>query len=209
MSKGAEICANALVRLGQNPIQGFGDGTDIANSCQIIWDVKYKYILSMYPWRFSMNYAQLSRLITPPSQQWKYQFNLPSDRVQSGFPVVYTDASVGSSPLGGAFYRIIGNVIMSNQSALFVQYQYDVPGDLWPSYFDELMINVMKVDLCYLVTDNTTLHNEIKRETYGTPTEAGVGGLMGIAMFLDSRDNPTTYIENFTLVNARFAGTSY
>lgn len=202
-----EICANALVRLGAQPITSFSDGTDVATFCNTIYTQKKKYILSSYPWRFSFKFIQLSRQTATPSMQWKYQYTLPADRVQAGFPAVYTDDDVGALPIRE--YSIVGNVLMSDQTTLYVKYQYNVDESLWPEYFTELMINIMKVELAYLVTDNTQLYQELKLEVYGTPSEGGFGGLVNQTRNLDSRDNPTTYITDFSLISARFSGTGY
>lgn len=202
-----QICANALVRLGATPITSFDDGTDVATFCQTIYNQKKKFILSSYPWQFSFKFAQLSRQTATPSMQWEYQYTLPADRIMTGFPAVYTDDDVGARPIRE--FAIVGNVLMSDEPTLYVKYQYDVDESLWPEYFTELMINIMKVELAYLVTDNTQLYQELKLEVYGTPTEGGFGGLVNMTRNLDSRDNPTTYITDFTLINARFSGTGY
>jgi len=199
-----QICANALVRLGAQPIQSFSDGTDIATFCNTIYDSKKKYILSSYPWLFSMKFAQLSRDTARPAAQWKYQYTLPADRVKSGMPAVYTSSDEYAPPIKA--WTIVGNKLMAHEKEIWVKYQYNVDESLWPEYFTELMINVMKAELAQLVTDNTQLYQEIKLEVYGTPTEGGFGGLVNIARSLDSRDAPTTYINDFTLVNARFGG---
>lgn len=202
-----QICANALVRLGATPITSFDDGTDVATFCQTIYNQKKKYVLSSYPWRFSFKFMQLSRQASSPTAQWDYQFTLPADRVQAGFPEVYTENTVGAVPIRD--FEIVGNVLMTDQDEIWVKYQYDVDESLWPEYFTELMINIMKVELAYLVTDNTQLYQELKLEVYGTPSEGGFGGLVNQTRNLDSRDNPTTYITDFSLVGARFAGTGY
>jgi len=202
-----EICANALVRLGAQPIQSFTDGTDVATFCNTIYTQKKKYVLSSYPWRFSMKFIQLSRNTTAPAIKWTYQYTLPADRVQGGFPEVYTSSSVGARPIRA--HEIVGNKLMTNESAIYVKYQYNVDESLWAEYFTELMINIMKVELAYLVTNNTQLYQELKLEVYGTPSEGGFGGLVNITRFLDSRDNPNTYITDFSLTNARVCGTGY
>lgn len=199
-----QICANALVRLGAQPIQSFDDGTDIATFCDTIYDAKKKYLLSSYPWRFSMKFMQLSRDATAPTAQWDYQYTLPADRVQSGFPEVYTSDDTNATPIRS--FDIVGNKLMTNEDEIWVKYQYNVDETLWPEYFTELMVMVMKAELAQLVTDNTQLYQEIKLEVYGTPSEGGFGGLVNIARSLDSRDNPTTYITDFSLVNARIGG---
>lgn len=197
-----QICSNALVRLGANPIQSFDEGTDIATICDSIYTMKKDYMLAMYPWRFTKKFAQLSRSTTTPTAQWSYQFVLPADRATSGFAAVYTSATAGAVPIQD--YTIIGNRLMSNCPELYVEYQAIVDESLWAPYFVELMIHVMMDEMCFAVTDNVGLKTSIEYKTYGIPSEYGVGGLLGRAMGLDSRDNPTTMVLDSILLEARF-----
>lgn len=197
-----EICANALIRLGAQPIQSFSDGTDISTFCGTVYKPKRDSLLSKYPWNFTMKFAQLSRLIEPPIAQWLYKFALPPDRAFDNFYTVYP-SSIGRG-LDYRFYNIIGNYLVSDNPEIWVKYQHIPDETLWPSHFTELMINVMKCELCYLITDNGGLDQQFKQEVYGTPSEGGTGGLFGQTVFLDSRDLPNNNITDFTLINSRF-----
>lgn len=199
-----EICANALVRLGATPIQSFDEGTDIATSCQSIYNMKSAYMLAIYPWRFTMKFAQLSRLTVAPTAQWKYQFALPADRLTAGLPAVFTAETVGAIPIQD--YTIIGNVLMSDKTELWIEYQSNVDESLWAPYFTELMVSVMMVELSFLITDNASLRQELNTQCYGIPSEFGVGGIYGKAMGLDSRDCPTIQVLDDILLEARFGG---
>lgn len=197
-----QICSNALVRLGANPIQSFDEGTDIATICDSIYTSKKEYMLAVYPWRFTKKFVQLSRNTATPTAQWSYQFTLPADRIMAGFAAVYTSATVGSVPIQD--YTIVGNKLMSNCDTLYVEYQAMVDESLWAPHFVELMITVMMDEVCFAVTDNVGLKQTIETKLYGIPSEFGVGGLFGRAMSLDSRDNPTTMVLDSVLLEARF-----
>ena len=199
-----QICSNALVRLGAQPIESFTDGTDTATFCSTVYSPKRDFILGKIPWRFTLKFAQLSRLVAAPTAQWTYQYTLPADMLNSGFMAVYTSSSTGAIPIRN--FTVLGNRLMTDESEIWVEYQYKVDESLWPSHFVELMINVMKAELCYLITDNGGLDQQFKQEVYGSPSEGGQGGLIGHAMFMDSRDNPTMQITDFSLINARFGG---
>jgi len=199
-----EICSNALIRLGASPIQSFNDTSDTAVACKNIYPVKSNYILSSFPWRFTMKFKQLSRLSEKPEMQWSYKYNMPSDKVQAGFPAVYVSSDIGASPINE--YAIIGNFLMSDSPEIYVQYQYRPDETLWPHYFTELMIQVMSCELSMNITDNATLRQSLSYETYGVPSEGGMGGLFGRAMNLDSKDSPTQTLQDNSLLLARFEG---
>lgn len=202
MTTAIEICSNALVRLGAQPIQSFDEGTNIATACETIYNMKKKYALNAYPWRFSMKFAQLSRLTAAPAAAWDYQFTLPSDRIQDGPACVWTSDDTGDIPFRD--YTLIGNKLLCNEKEIWVQYQYDVDEANFPPYFTELLVNIMAVELCFLVTDNNSLRQELKLETYGTPSEQGQGGLVAISRAIDSRDTPSVYISSNFLLGGRF-----
>ena len=197
-----QICSNALIRLGANPIQSFDEGTDIATICDTIYTAKKEYMMAVYPRRFTKKFAQLSRLTASPTAQWTYQFALPADRVMSGFAAVYTSANARSIPIQD--YTIIGNKLMSDHPTLYVEYQAMVDEAIWAPYFVELMTLVMMDEVCFAVTDNVGLKQTIQTNLYGIPSEYGVGGVYGRAMALDSRDNPTTMVLDSVLLEARF-----
>ena len=132
------ICSNALIRLSAEPIQAFNEGTTIANTCEALYDQKKHYIMSLFPWRFTMRFAQLSRLTTTPLLRYKYEYALPSDRVQGGMPFLV--ASEGTGNVSVSDYTILGTKLLCNLEAVFVQYQADVDEAEWPFYFTELMI---------------------------------------------------------------------
>ena len=199
-----QICANALIRLGAQPIQSFSEETDLAAICSSVYPIKMEYLLSVFPWNFSLKFVQLSRMTTPPDMQYQYQFALPADRVIGGFPAVYLDNTVSSSPISD--YRMVGNVLLANEDEIWVEYQYMVNEALWPYYFTELMINVMKAELCFIVTENSSYCSMLQEEVFGNPSDMNQGGLLAQAMFLDSRDNPTQQIADFSLIDARFGG---
>jgi hypothetical protein len=202
-----QICANALIRLGAHPIQSFDEGTDIATACDNIYKMKSDYMLSSYPWRFTMKFMQLSRTVAKPVAQWEHQFTLPADRIQSGPPAVYGSDGIMELPMKN--YNIVGIHLVSNNPVIWVKYQSRVDESEWSPYFVELMTYVMMGELAVLVTDNASLKQTVDATTYGIPSEYGVGGLYGKAMALDSRDNPTTRLLDDTLLGARFGGVGY
>ena len=149
-----------------------------------------------------MRFAQLSRLTSVPLLRYKYEYALPADRVQGGMPFLVSSEGTGQVSLSD--YSIIGTKLMCNYEAVFVQYQADVDESEWPFYFTELMIEVMKTELTFPITENGQMYQQASQETFGTPSEMGQGGLMGRSMFLDSRDTPTQVIDSNILLNDRF-----
>jgi hypothetical protein len=78
---GVSICSDALILLGAKPISSFNDGTDESNTCDRLYPDVRDMTLSMYPWSFSYKKAALSQLITTPATEWRYEYQLPGDRL--------------------------------------------------------------------------------------------------------------------------------
>ena len=74
-----KICSDALLMLGASPISSFTEGTDESNICDRLYpDIKIR-ALTMYDWSFSFKKTQLARLVTTPANEYKYEYQLPSD----------------------------------------------------------------------------------------------------------------------------------
>lgn len=199
-----EICARALEKLGAEPIQSFEEDTQISTTCKNIYPVEKGRILCKAPWKFSLKQAQLSRQVTTPLIKWKYQYTMPADKLHGGMMEVYEDN--GNYAFTTNDYTIVGDVLMSNSEQIFVTYQFNVNENKFPDFFTGLMVQVMMAELCMNVTQNSQSENQLKQETYGTPSEGGLGGHLGYAMNLDSRDTPTVEFTDFPIWGARFGG---
>lgn len=197
-----EICSNALVRLGQTPIQSFDEPTDMAILCKNLYAAKSLYVLSCFPWSFAFKYAQLSRLTVAPSMQWKYQFELPPDKTSNNPAAVYFSDLPGALPV--TCFEITGSKLLSNSQMVYVKYQGRPDETTWPHYFTELMIMVMATDLCYPVTADAALYNSFRVQTYGTDGSGSQNGLMADTKFLDSSGSQQQQqVYDFPLLAAR------
>ena len=76
-----DISSNALVRLGDDSINSF-TGSDAAAACGVIYPFIKQTVLTSYPWRVSMKKSGLlSRDATGPTTEYKYSYQLPTDRI--------------------------------------------------------------------------------------------------------------------------------
>jgi len=55
-----DICAQALIMIGAQPITSFEDGTTEAIACANLYENTVRDQLSRYRWRFSVGQVQLS-----------------------------------------------------------------------------------------------------------------------------------------------------
>jgi len=195
------ICSDALLMLGANPISSFTEGTDESNICDRLYpDIKIR-TLTMYDWSFSFKKTQLGRLVTTPTNEYKYEYQLPSDII--GRPnAVYDSEKVGIPRRRE--YRLIGDKLLTDYEKVYIDYQYNVPEYALPHYFVQLLKYEMAWHLAMPITDQVDKSDYWRTIAEGTPGENGRGGFMRQAMSIDGQGNPTNAIQDFSLINVRY-----
>ena len=194
------ICSNALLRLGAKSIASFTEG-DRGALCGNIYEFRRNWVLSIYPWKFTLDFQQLARDTTDPIARWSYRYTLPPTRIADGLEAVYNTDAAGATPITG--YEIIGGFLYTEETEIFVVFQQDIDEDLWPKYFQDLMINVMKAELAMPVTDQSGMAEALQTQVFGTSNENQMGGMMGTAMARNAQDSPPVAIADLTLVTVR------
>ncbi len=92
---GVSICSDALLMLGAKSITSFNDGTDAASVCDRLYPDIRDSVLTTYPWTFNTKKVQLAQLITTPNSVWRYEYQLPGDRlgtVRAGYATAAQNA---------------------------------------------------------------------------------------------------------------------
>lgn len=74
-----DICARALVLIGDQPISSFEDGTAGSIVAANLYPAIVKQLIGSYRWRFATGEVQLSRLVAAPAGEWSAAYALPGD----------------------------------------------------------------------------------------------------------------------------------
>lgn len=197
---GVSICSDALILLGAKPISSFNDGTDESNTCDRLYSDVRDMTLSLYPWSFAYKKVQLSRLITTPTTEWRYEFQLPGDRL--GNPrAVYTSSVANSRPLKD--WEIIGDKLMCNELTIYIDYPYQTPEFAMPQYFVQLLKYQMAWHIAEAITEQADKSLRWQRVALGDPAENMRGGYFRQACQMDAQGNPSRVIEDYTLIAVR------
>lgn len=195
------ICSGALVMLGAKPISSFNEGTDEANIASRLYaDIKNQ-MLMVYPWSFSFKKAQLSRLITTPVNEYKYEYQLPGDRLGPPRQVFVTSGQY-QKPIQA--YRILGDKLLTNEETVYVDYQYAVQEFEMPVYFVQLLKYMLSWHFALPITDQTEKAQYWQSVAVGSPAENGRGGYMRVAMNIDGQGQPTQAFQDFSLIEVRY-----
>ncbi len=200
MSDAVKICNAAAVMLGAGVIQSLEDDTDLSRIFANLYERKKRALMAKYPWRFLAEDYYLTRLASPPMRGWRYAYVIPGEALAGAPHAVF---SYQGKKLGSHLYRISGKTVHTDHPELWAELIIDRPESEWPEYFQELLIHAIAADVALAVTDQQSIADRHYQLAYGTPGEAGYGGMMGSAMLLDSQSEGNKALESDYFVMAR------
>lgn len=191
------ICSDALILLGAKPISSFNDGTDESNTCDRLYPNVRDMTLSMYSWSFAYKKQKLARLITTPTNEWEYEYQLPGDRL--GNPrAAFTSENVGARPFKN--WEILGDKLLCNETTVVIDYPYQTPEFAMPQYFVQLLKYMMAWHLAYPITEQ-----EAKTQYWqAVAVGSGRDGYFRQAANIDGQGQPPQVIEDYSLIEARY-----
>lgn len=195
------VCSDALLLLGARPISSFNEGTDEANLCDRLYPSVKKSTLQAYPWSFSFKKVQLARTINTPVNEYKYEYQLPSDRLGT-IRRAFTSTSVGAGTFNA--WTVQGDKLLTNEETIVVDYQFLPEESAMPAYFVQLLNYMMAWHLADPVTDQISKTQYWQQIAVGSPGENNRGGYFRTAMVIDGQGNVTQAFEDYSLINVRF-----
>jgi hypothetical protein len=197
---GITICSDALIMLGAKAITSFNDGTDESSACDRLYPDIRDSTLVVYPWTFNTKKIQLAQLVTAPTSVWRYQYQLPGDRLNNP-RAVYNSSSQGS-PVQKE-WEIQGDALLTNLTSVYIDYQSSIGEFAMPQYFVQLLKYMLSWHLAMPITEQSDRAVYWQRVAVGDPAENGRGGYMRTCMNIDGQGNPTRVIEDYSLIAVR------
>ena len=196
-----KICSDALLMLGARPISSFNEGTDSSNLCDRLYPDIKRTTLQMYPWSFSFKKVQLARTINTPVNEYKYEYQLPSDML-GAIRKAFDSGAVGV----GTFteWTIQGDKLLSSVEAVYIDYQFNVGEDKMPSYFVQLLKYMMAWHLSGPITDQVEKTQYWQTVAVGNPSENNRGGFFRTASSMDGQGQTSASFEDFSLIAVRY-----
>jgi hypothetical protein len=194
------ICSDALLMLGGKAISSFNEGTSASNTCDRLYPgVKFSTLQS-YPWSFSFKKVQLAQTINTPVNQYRYEYQLPSDRL-GAIRRAYNSTAIGVGTFND--WVIQGDKLLTNETTVVIDYQFAPTESEMPAYFVQLLKYMMTWHLADPITDQVSKTQYWQQVAVGSPGENNRGGYFRTAMVVDGQGNTTQSFEDFSLIEVR------
>ncbi|HEX2524943.1 MAG TPA: hypothetical protein VHL31_01410 [Geminicoccus sp.] len=182
-----DLCSQALVRLGAQPIGSFSAGSAEATVAQQLYYLVRDGLVSAHPWTFSIAQASLSHPDEADSQDFAWRHRLPSDCLRV--------ISAGPFRSGrGLDYRVQGSFLLADQATITLTYQRRVPEAEYPAFFASALVTRLAAEFCLPVTESAS-RAELLRKSAEIELRQ--------ARLVDSQQSTPRRMEDFTLIEAR------
>lgn len=201
-----DICAQALIKLGSDPIQSFDvdQEGDKATTCANLYPNFRLAALTFHRWRFAMAKQALNLVVGTPVSEWERIFQLPADRAAPP-AAVFNSSSAGVSPLTTG-WEIFGDKLFTNENQIFVDYHQNIPESAWPPYFEIFAVDWFSARIAIPITDQVNMRSAMLEDTFGPSGQPELGSFSQ-AKRLDGQHNATNTINTASpLVIARLGG---
>lgn len=134
----ADICNQALARLGAEKILGLEDGSKGARFCRLFYEQTRDEVLRSHPWNFAMKREVLSRLADEPMFDWSRRYQLPGDFVRLVQLNAYGEAEAARNS------EIEGSTLLCDEETAQIRYVCRVED---AALFDPLFVEALAVKL--------------------------------------------------------------
>lgn len=185
-SSAVSICSNALLLLGDSPIDSFDVDNNRTRLVANLYAYKRNKVLRAHPWNCATKRVILSPDVTAPEFDWAYQFTLPDDWLRT--------LSVGLED-DPDDYRPEGRLILMDSNVCRLRYIWNNEVEAtWDSLLIDAMTQVMVAALTYPITKSTT-----KQAT----EEEIVKRVLKEARSVDGQEAPPETLGDFPLLSNR------
>lgn len=189
MATAVSICSNALLMLGDKPINSFAEASDRAKLAANLWPDMRDFVLRAHPWNCAVKRQVLSPLTAAPAFGFNYVFLLPSDWLRT-----LQIGEDGERPE----YRIESRNILMNEGTCKLRYIWrnDNPAT-WDALLVHAMTLVMKAAFAYPITQAGSIEQLAQQV---------LAPILKQARAVDGQEDDVDYLDDSPLYVAGFIG---
>ncbi|EEN5587732.1 TPA: hypothetical protein H2R31_002932 [Salmonella enterica] len=181
------ICSNALLSLGESPINSFEESTDTARLCANKYPTIRDSVLRSHPWGCATRSVILSPETGKPAFGFNFRFPLPGDLLR------ILSVGIEGSPVR---YRVEGRFILADVNLLPLRYIWRNDDE---SSWDSMLIRATEItvaaELAYAVTASASMAQLMEQKAQL---------IMQQARTYDSQEEPPETLYGTPSYDARF-----
>lgn len=159
------------------------------DSLALVYESVVDFCLDLHPWEFSRELRQLARLAEPASGVlgYPYVYALPSDAIGDPLRLV-SDIALPDVPFHG--WTRHGACVLAAAEPLYGVICVRPTPARWTGAFREAVVLALAGEFALSMASNESLRDALRRDAYGTPSEAFRGGAMGAAIRSQAHRSP-------------------
>ena len=191
MASIVDICNRALNLLGASTISALTEDSKNARLCNQRYPAVRNRVFRSHNWNCLIKRIQLAQDSTGPVVEYTYGYTLPTDCLR----VLKIHNGTTDSIASNLDYKVEGRKIVTNEGTIYLVYiALDTDPNTYDSYLAESISHQLAADLCYAITNNSTLANNYMARADERLREA---------RFIDATENSLDTIESGEFTDAR------
>jgi len=191
MASIVDICNSALNLLGASTISALTEDSKNARLCNQRFEPVRNRVFRSHNWNCLIKRIQLAQDSTGPVVEYTYGYTLPTDCLR----VLKIHNGTTDSIASNLDYKVEGRKIVTNEGTIYLVYiALDTDPNTYDSYLAESISHQLAADLCYAITNNSTLANNYMARADERLREA---------RFIDATENSLDTIESGEFTDAR------
>ena len=191
MASTVDMCNSALNLLGASTISSLTEDTKNARLCNQRFEPIRDRVFRSHNWNCLIKRVQLAQDSTGPVVEYTYGYTLPTDCLR----VLKIHNGSTDSIKSALDYKIEGRKVVTDETTIYLVYVALVtdPNE-FDSYLREAISHQLAADICYAITNNSTLANNYMGRADERLREA---------RFIDATENSLDTIESNEFTDAR------
>ena len=190
MPSAVDIVSQALVKLGDNPIASFDEGTTSATMASAVYATERDALLSTKDWGFAVRTEKLAATTDHLESDYDFQYQIPDDFIRA--------VSLGLSDSArskGIEYDICENRIYTDADGVYLKYVSRVDENYMPAFFVAALVDKLAAVLCIPITDNSARSEGLSRVARLSEQQARL---------VDGQQRTPKYLDADDLIRARY-----
>ena len=191
MASVVNMCNSALNLLGASTISSLTEDTKNARLCNQRYEPIRDRVFRSHNWNCLIKRVQLAQDSTAPVVEYSYAYTLPVGCLR----VLKIHNGSTDSIKSALDYKVEGRKIVTDETTIYLVYidQITDPNE-FDSYLREAISHQLAADICYAITNNSTLANNYMTRADERLREA---------RFIDATENALDTVEANEFTDAR------